>query len=165
VDDKDKTAKEGRHPDGSKAVQASKRIWHLKVRMACKEPEALLDTSGDLDWLFEEHGRAVIKDKAALPLRDNLIVCNPEKHGKEFKKNIQWRGCPSEKQIVSRAIIEKFFDVFAEQGMQNHIRGFEFNINTGTVKPTCCKQPVHGPHESRVSHRCPGQKAGKETHR
>ena len=34
--------------------------------------------------------------------------------------------------------------------MQNHIRGFEFNIDTGKVKSICCKQPQYGPHESRV---------------
>jgi hypothetical protein len=40
--------------------------------------------------------------------------------------------------------------VFAQEGMQNHIRGFEFNVDTGKVKPVCCKQPQYVPHESRV---------------
>jgi hypothetical protein len=150
TEEEDKIAKEGKHPDGSTSVQVAKRIWRPKVRMVYEEPEALLDTSGDLDWLFEEHGRVVIEDKAALPPRNDLVIYNPEKHLKEFEKNIQWRGCPGELQIVLRTIIHKFFDVFAEEGMQNHIRGFEFNIDTGTVKPICCKQPVYGPHESRV---------------
>ena len=135
----DKAAREGKHPDGSTAVKVAKRIWRPKVRMVYEEPEALLDTSGDLDWLFEEHGRVVIEDKQALPPRDDLIIYNPETHLKEFEKNIQWRGCPGELQIVLRTIIEKFFDVIAEEGMQNHIRGFEFNIDTGKVKPICCK--------------------------
>ena len=34
--------------------------------------------------------------------------------------------------------------------MQNHITGFEFNLDTGTVKPICCRQPVYVLHESRV---------------
>jgi hypothetical protein len=34
--------------------------------------------------------------------------------------------------------------------MQNHIRGFEFNIDTGKVKLTCCKQSACGLHKSRV---------------
>jgi hypothetical protein len=49
-----------------------------------------------------------------------------------------------------RAIVEKFFDVFAQEGMQKHVRGFEFNIDTGKVKPICCKQPQRRPHKSRV---------------
>jgi hypothetical protein len=118
--------------------------------MVYEEPEELLDTSGDLDWLFEEHGKVGIEDKKELPPRDDLILFNPEVHAKEIDDNIQWRGCPPEHQIVLRAIIEKFFDVFAQEGMQNHIRGFEFNIDTGKVKPICCKQPQYGPHESRV---------------
>ena len=51
---------------------------------------------------------------------------------------------------VLRAFDETFFDVFAQEGMQNNIRGFEFNIDTGKCKPICCKQPQYGPHESRV---------------
>jgi hypothetical protein len=47
-----------------------------------------------------------------------------------------------------RAIIEKCLNMFAKEGMQNHIRGLEFNIDTGTVKPICC---MHGPHKSRVN--------------
>ena len=49
-----------------------------------------------------------------------------------------------------RAITEKFFNVFSQEGMQNHIRGFEFNIDTGKCKPICCKQPQDGPHKSWV---------------
>jgi hypothetical protein len=131
--------------------------------MVYEEPEALLDTSGDLDWLFEGQGRAVIEDKSVLPLRDDLIIYNPENHLKEFEKNIQWRGCPGELQIVLSTIVHKFFDVFTEEGMQNHIRGFEFNIDTGAVTDllqatsirTTQKQSDHGA----------GRKAGKERHR
>jgi hypothetical protein len=33
--------------------------------------------------------------------------------------------------------------------MQNHhIRGFQLNVDTGEVKPICCKQPQCGPHKS-----------------
>jgi hypothetical protein len=34
--------------------------------------------------------------------------------------------------------------------MQRPIRGFEFNIDTGSVVPLCCKVPRYGPHEDRV---------------
>jgi hypothetical protein len=85
-----------------------------------------------------------------LPPRDDLTLYNPEAHAKEIDCNIQWQRCPPEHQTVLRAIIEKFFDVFAPERMQNHIRGFQFNIDVGKVKPICCKQPQHRPHKSRV---------------
>jgi hypothetical protein len=46
--------------------------------------------------------------------------------------------------------MEKIFDVFAQEGMQKHIQGFEFNIVTGKVEPICCKPTHYGPHEGRV---------------
>ncbi len=146
----ERIAKEGRHPDGSTPVNVPKRVWRPKVQMVYEEPEDTLDTSGDLDWLFEEHGKVGIETKGQLPPRDDLIMYNPEVHAKEIDDNVQWRVCPEEHRIVLRDIIEKFFDVFAQEGMQNHIRGFQFNIDTGQVKPICCKQPQYGPHENRV---------------
>jgi hypothetical protein len=115
--------------------------------MVCEEPEETLDTSGDLDWLFEEHGEVGIGKTGELPPRYDLTMCNSEAHAKEIKDNVQWRRCPKEHRIALRDIIEKFFDVFAQEGMQNHIRGFQFNVDTGKVRPTCCKQPQCGPHK------------------
>jgi hypothetical protein len=34
--------------------------------------------------------------------------------------------------------------------MQNHIRGFQFNVDTGKVKPICYKQPQCRPHKSQA---------------
>lgn len=90
------------------------------------------------------------RGKQALPPWDDIIQYKLEKHLKEFKKNIQRQGTPGELQIVLQTIISKYFDVFPEKGMQSHICGFEFKINTGTVKPICYRQPVYGPHKSRV---------------
>ena len=74
--DEEQIAKEGCHPDGSKAVQVPKRVSRPKGRRAYKEPEAILDTSGDLDWLFKDYGKVIIEDKKALPPRDDLILYN-----------------------------------------------------------------------------------------
>jgi hypothetical protein len=63
-------AKKGRHPDGSKVVQVPKIIWCPKVRMIYEEPEELLDTNGDLDWIFEEHGKVMTEDKRKHYLRE-----------------------------------------------------------------------------------------------
>jgi hypothetical protein len=124
--------------------------------MIYKEPEELLDTNGDLDWLFEEHGKVMTKDNKALPpskRRHHPLLIHdygPAKHLKEIKDNVQWRGYPEEHQIVLCAIIKKYFDVFVQEGMQDHVRDFKFNVDTGKVKPICGKQPQYRPHESRV---------------
>ena len=143
-------AKRGQHPDGSTPVQVAKRAYRPKVRTVYEEPEELLDTSGDIDWLFEEHGTTLIHSKAELPPRDDLIRYDPVTRGPELDKNIQWRDCPSLLRPILREIIEKFYDVFSPDGMQKPIRGFEFNIDTGAVVPLCCKPPRYGPHEERV---------------
>jgi hypothetical protein len=131
---KETVAKEGKHANGSTPVKVPKRVWCPKVRMVYQEPEETLDTSGNLDWLFEEHGEGGIQHKKELPPRDDIIKYDPEIHAKEIDNNVQWRGCPPEHRIALRAIIEKFFDVFAQEGIQCHICGFEFNIETGTVQ-------------------------------
>jgi hypothetical protein len=78
----EKLAKAGRHPDGSAQVKVPKRLWRPKLRIEYEEPEALLDTPGDMDWLFEDHGKVLIEDKRALPERDDIIICDPVKHAK-----------------------------------------------------------------------------------
>jgi hypothetical protein len=47
-------AKSGEQPDGSKLVSVPKRVWRPKVKFQYEEPEDLLDTSEDLDWMIEE---------------------------------------------------------------------------------------------------------------
>jgi hypothetical protein len=143
-------AKEERHPNGSMPVKVPKQAWRPKVQMACEEPEELPDMSGNLDWLFKEHGEAGIEAKKESPVRDDLTHCAPKVHATEIDDNIQWRGCPPEHRTALRAIVEKLFEVFAQEGMQNHTRGFEFNIDAGKVEPPCCRQPQHEPHKSRV---------------
>jgi hypothetical protein len=78
-----------------------------------------------------------------------VIKYDQAAHGKEVDKNIQWRDCPEWCQPIVRKIVEEFFDVFAQEGMQRAIRGFEFHIDTGPVKPITCKVPVYGEHEER----------------
>ena len=40
--------------------------------------------------------------------------------------------------------------MFAKEGSQFPVQGFQFHIDTGLLKPVCCKPPRHGPHESRI---------------
>jgi hypothetical protein len=54
----EKIAKEGRCPNVSTPVAVPKRAWRPKTRMAHEQPKETLNASGDLDWLFEEHGKS-----------------------------------------------------------------------------------------------------------
>jgi hypothetical protein len=148
--EEEELAKKGRHPDGSRSVEVPKRVWRPRISAVYEEPEDILDTSGDLDWLFNDNGKAIIENKAILTPRDDLIKYRPDQHEKEIKENIQWRDCPKDMQPIIMELIKKYYDVFAPEGMQNPIRGFEFNIDTGKAVPLCCKPPRYGPHEQRV---------------
>jgi hypothetical protein len=140
-------AQSGRQPDGSKPVAVPKRVWRPKVKFQYEEPEDLLDTSDDLDWMFANKGHVIAKPEQQLPPRTDLIAYDSGAHKADLDKNIQWRNCPAWCRPVVRKILERFFDVFAQEGMQRSIRGFEFQIDTGQVKPITCKVPVYGEHE------------------
>jgi hypothetical protein len=143
-------AKLGKHPDGSVPVKVPKRIWRPQVQSRYEEPEDIPDTSGDLDWLFQDNGKVILEDKTALEPREDIIKYDPKLHQKELEENLQWRDCPEEHKKAIREVIEQQWDVFCQDGMQRPIRGFEFNIDTGKVKPICAKPPRYGPHEQRV---------------
>jgi hypothetical protein len=38
------------------------------------------DANGNLDWLFEEHGKVGIKNKGELPPKHNLMLYKTPKH-------------------------------------------------------------------------------------
>jgi hypothetical protein len=80
--------------------------------MVYEEPGELC-TSDDLDWLFEEHGRVSINRKGTA-IRDDLIYYNPEVHAQERKTTFSVAR-PEEHRMVLRAIIERYFDVFAQE--------------------------------------------------
>jgi hypothetical protein len=149
TEEEEQITRRGNHPDGSAPVKVPKRAWRPKIKTVYEEPEDILDSSGELDWLFEENGKAMIENKTTLPQRSGLIIFehDKDKNSKEINANLQWRDCPEKHHGVIREIIEKFFDVFAQDGMQRPIRGFEFNIDTGKTKPIFCKPPQYGHHE------------------
>ena len=65
-------------------------------------------------------------------------------HQTQLDKNFPTSPCPMEHQESITAIIKEFWDVFDKAGLRNPICGYHFNINTGDVKPICCKTPVYG---------------------
>ena len=149
TEDEVKKAEQG-HPDGSKSVEVPKRIWRPKVRSEYIEPEEILDTSDDVDWLFENCGHSITKQKTELEPRDDIIEYDSILHEEELKMNLQWRDCPEWIKPIVLEMIKDNWDVFAKEGMKKSIRGYEFNIDTGDAKPITCKTPNFGPHEERV---------------
>lgn len=69
----EKIAKLGKHPDGSIPVKVPKRIWRPQVQSRYEEPEDLPDMSDDLNWLFQDNGKAILADKSTLPPRNDII--------------------------------------------------------------------------------------------
>jgi hypothetical protein len=66
---------------------------------------------------------------------EDIIKYDLELHAKTLNNKIQWRDCPKEWRLVIRAIKEEYYDCFKPKGMKRSIRGYLFNINTGTSKP------------------------------
>ena len=138
---------------GLKPVNMPKSPYRPKMPSIYIEPDIIPDTMEDLDHLFKEHGNTVYKSKAELPPRDDVITFDELRHLEEFEKNVQWRKCPDEFRKIFAEIIKEHWDVFDEEGMSRHIRGFEFHIDTGSSKPVSCKPPRYGPHESHAINR------------
>ena len=59
--------------DGSKPITMEKRVWRPKVSNVYLDPETEVDTMGDLDWLFKDKGKVIIKNKCNLPPRNDII--------------------------------------------------------------------------------------------
>ena len=136
--------------DGSKPVEAEKRPYRAKVKNVYEEPDFLPDEMDLLDPLFGEYGNVLYREKRELPPRDDVIKFDPTLHQNEFDETIQWEDCPQEFRPVITQIIQDHWDAFTQEGMKKPIRGFQFNVDTGQVKPISCKPPRYGKHESRI---------------
>ena len=69
---------------------------------------------------------------------------------KELEKNIKIQGCPIYLQDKVKEVVTEYWYVFCEDGFRWPIRGFSFQIDTGSHSPICCKPPRCGPHESEA---------------
>ena len=86
-----------RQTDGSKLITIEKQAWRPKVLNAYLDPDTKLDTRmGNLDRLFKEEGRVIIKNKRNLPPRNNIIEYDKTKHAQMLNDKMQWRDCPME---------------------------------------------------------------------
>jgi hypothetical protein len=143
-------AKRRREIEKSKPVKTERRIWRPQVTSQYKEPDCIPDPMSDLEILYKDFGKPLWATKNELPPRNDLIKFIPKIHGPELENNLQWKDCPENLRPRIKNIILEYWDVFAEEGVRKHIRGFQFHVDTGEVAPVCVKPPRYGPHESRV---------------
>ena len=134
----------------AKPVVTDKRPWRPQVTSEYQEPECFPDPLSDMHIIFQDYGKSLWCTKSPLPPRDDIIKFIPTQHEEEIKRNLQWRECPDRLRPEVESIIKTYWDVFAEEGVRKNIRGVQFNVDTGQIKPVCCKPPRYGPHESRV---------------
>ena len=140
-----------RMSDGSKPVEVEKRPYRPKMQNVYIEPEEVPDELEQLDLLFGNCGaKAVYQQRDALPPRDDIISFDEPRHAQELRDNLQLEDCPAQFREQVTTVVKKFWDEFVLEGMQTTMRGYKFNIDTGTAKPVCCKAPRYGPHEARV---------------
>ena len=136
--------------DKSQPVETARRVWRPQVTSEYKEPDCIPDATSDLEVLYKEYGKPLWTTKSTLPPRTDIIKFVPTQHNAELKRNLQLHITPAKLQPIIEDLIKEYWDVFAEEGVRRNIRGALFHVDTGEIKPVCCKPPRYGPHESRV---------------
>jgi hypothetical protein len=112
TEEEEKIARLGKHTDGSKPIKVQKRIWRPQVRSEYHDEETEIDPSENLDWLFKDNGKTMMRTTNTLTPRDDIVTFDTTKHSREFETNIQWRDCPAQHQNVISEIIREYWDVF-----------------------------------------------------
>ena len=133
-----------RQDDGSKPVTTEKRPYRPKLASQYEEPAYLPDDDDTLEVLYRNGGIAISKQKADIGERDpsTIIHYDENKHGKTLQTSVQWEDCPEPLRPQLLAIIKKYWDVFAPEGLKQHIRGFVCHIDTGNAQPVCCAATI-----------------------
>ncbi len=132
------------------AIRLDRKVYRTPVRSRWVTPELGEDENDGLDYIFGEHGKAVRQEKQRLPDRNDVVEFNVTTNSAELERNLKLNGCPSELQPEVTKVVKEYWDVFSEGGLSKPIRGFTFQIDTGSVEPVCCKPPRYGHHESEV---------------
>ena len=133
--------------DGMVRPEKSK-IYRAQLPSTYEEP--MIQDDDSKDWIFHRYGRSLARKKAELPPRDDIIEFDLAKDEAELKRNLNLKGCPDALQPRVIQFVKDNWDAFAEEGLRNSVRGFTFQIDTGTSKPVDCGAPRYGPNESVV---------------
>ena len=134
----------------SNTIETDRKIWRPSLQSEYIEPDPAPDILDGMEIIFKDFGKSLRKKPEKPPPRDDIIYFDEAKDAKELQTNLRWRDCPVEHQPAITNLIKQYWDVFAEEGLRRPILGFECRVDTGDVKPVCCKPPRYGPHEARV---------------
>ena len=141
-----------RMQDGSRPVITEKRPYRPKPISQYEEPAYLPDDDDTLEVLYRQGGIAVSKQTTEISEREpsTIIQYDERAYAKTLEKTLQWEDCPEKLRPPILELVKQYWDVFAQEGLKHHIRGFVCHIDTGNAQPVCCKIPRYGPHEARV---------------
>ena len=134
----------------SSSIEAERKVWRSSLPSCYIEPDDCPDVLDGMEVIFKEHGKSLRRQTTPIPARNDILYFDEAKHQKELDDNIRWRDCPTEHQPEFLSMIKRHWDVFAEEGLRRPILGFECRVDTGDVKPVCCKPPRYGPHEAKI---------------
>ena len=133
-------------------IKTPPKVYRRKQESQYMGPE-LGDDLLDGNWVSEELGRSLKKKSAPLPPRDDIAVFETSENLEELERNIRLGGCPENLHGRITSVVKAYWDIFAEGGLQKPIRGFSFQVDTGSSKPVCCKPPRYGKHEVDIMRR------------
>ena len=131
-------------------IETDRKIWRPHLPSEYIETDPAPDILDGMETIFKDYGKSLRKHPDLPPPRDDIIHFDEGKHTEELLANIRWRDCPEEHKPAFLNLIKEFWDVFAEEGLRRPILGFQCRVDTGDVKPICCKPPRYGPHEARI---------------
>ena len=132
-------------------IRTERKIYRPPLPSKYTEQELDDDLLEGHDWLYEEHGKAILQTVGPLPPRENIIqFTDKPEYIEELEKNLVLDQCPPELHAAVRDLCIEFWDCFTQDGLSLPIRGFEFVVDTGAAKPIACKIPRYGPHEAKV---------------
>ena len=123
-------------------IRTERKIYRPPLPSKYTEQELDDDLLEGHDWLYEEHGKAILQTVGPLPPRDNIIqFTDKPEYIEELEKNLVLDQCPPELHAAVRDLCIEFWDCFTQDGLSLPIRGFEFVVDTGAAKPIACKIP------------------------
>ena len=79
-----------------------------------------------------------------------MIVFNPTKHDKILDNLVISNTSSSISARHAKQIVKNIWDIFAPEGIQKTILGYEFKIDTGISASVYCGLSSYGPNESKI---------------
>ena len=114
--------------------------------------EGVPDAAEVIDVLFKTIGKILYKERRQIDPQpaDDIINFNDAMNSKDLSNNLRWDDCPEEYRGDVINLITCHWDMFFEEGLRKHIRGYVFHVDTGDTKPICCQPPRYGKYESKI---------------